>query len=58
MTAELVITLYDDLRSRSTTLAMTMMRAMKLMPTLEPNTAPAADLQSPAGSHLHTVMLT
>lgn len=48
----------DDLRSRSATLAMTMMRAMKLIPTLEPSTAPAADLQSPEGSHRHTVMLT
>lgn len=48
----------DDLRRRSAILAMTMMRAMKLIPTLEPSTAPAADLQSPEESHRHTVMLT
>lgn len=52
------ITRYDHLRSRSATLAMTTMRAMKPRPTLEPNTAPAADLQSPEGSHRHTLMLT
>lgn len=39
-------------------LAMTMIRAIKLIPTLGPNTAPAADLQSPEESHAHTVMLT
>lgn len=33
-------------------------RKMTLIPTLEPYTAPASDLQSPKKSHRHTVMLT
>lgn len=39
-------------------LTMMMMRAMKLIPTLEPRTAPASDLQSPKESQRHTVTLT
>lgn len=52
------MSLYDYLHRRSAILAMTMIRAIRLIPTLGPNTAPAADLQSPEESHTHTVMLT
>lgn len=48
----------SDLRNSSTTLAMMMRSAMKLIPTLEPRTAPASDLQSPKELHRHTVTLT
>lgn len=48
----------DDLHSRSAILAMMIMSAMKLIPTLEPMIAPASDLQSPKESQRHTVMLT
>lgn len=48
----------ENLHNRTAILVMMMMSAMKLIPTLEPRTAPDADLQSPKESHRHTVMLT
>lgn len=49
---------FSDLHSSMAILAMMMMRAMMLIPALEPSTAPASDLQSPKESHRHTVTLT